>query len=131
MTGWALRTPGPGRPQRSEEHTSELQSPCISYAVFCLKKKIRLGQFIAPDMVAVRLTQPFPFVVVGSPDYLQRCGRPERVEDLREHACLRLRRSNGALAPWAFIDGDRRIEAVVSGPLIASDYPTLLGAARR
>src|SRR5205807_6312667 len=25
---------------RSEEHTSELQSPCISYAVFCLKKKI-------------------------------------------------------------------------------------------
>src|SRR5256885_6296734 len=26
-------------PSRSEEHTSELQSPCISYAVFCLKKK--------------------------------------------------------------------------------------------
>ena len=24
---------------RSEEHTSELQSPCNSYAVFCLKKK--------------------------------------------------------------------------------------------
>src|SRR2546426_2421307 len=24
--------------KRSEEHTSELQSPCISYAVFCLKK---------------------------------------------------------------------------------------------
>src|SRR5205807_2774579 len=27
---------------RSEEHTSELQSPCISYAVFCLKKKKKL-----------------------------------------------------------------------------------------
>ena len=28
------------REARSEEHTSELQSPCeISYAVFCLKKK--------------------------------------------------------------------------------------------
>src|SRR5574337_1332062 len=26
---------------RSEEHTSELQSPLISYAVFCLKKKNR------------------------------------------------------------------------------------------
>ena len=36
---------------------------------------IRLGQFIAPDMVAVRLTPPFPFVVVGSPDYLARDGR--------------------------------------------------------
>ena len=38
---------------------------------------IRLGQFIAPDMVAVRLTPPFPFVVVGSPDYL-RARRPSR-----------------------------------------------------
>ena len=28
---------------------------------------IRLGQFIAADMVTVRLTPPFPFVVVGSP----------------------------------------------------------------
>ena len=33
---------------------------------------IRLGQFIAADMVAVRLTPPFPLAVVGSPDYLRR-----------------------------------------------------------
>ena len=44
---------------------------------------IRLGQFIAADMVAVRLTPPFPFVVVGSPDYLRRRKRPERIDDLR------------------------------------------------
>jgi DNA-binding transcriptional LysR family regulator len=54
---------------------------------------IRLGQFIAPDMIVVRLTLPFPFVVVGSPDYLRRRKRPERIDDLREHACLRMRRS--------------------------------------
>src|SRR5205807_5223236 len=28
------------REVRSEEHTSELQSPCISYAVLCLKEKM-------------------------------------------------------------------------------------------
>src|SRR5215470_7358168 len=56
---------------------------------------IRLGQFIAADMVAVRLTPPFPLVVVGSPDYLARHGRPERVDELRHHACLRMRHSNG------------------------------------
>src|SRR5215475_258751 len=39
---------------------------------------IRLGQFIAPDMVALRLTPPFSFVVVGSPDYLRRHKRPQR-----------------------------------------------------
>ena len=92
---------------------------------------IRFGQFIAPDMVAVRLTPPFPFVVVGSPDYLASHGRPERVDDLRNHACLRLRRSNGAIALWSFVDGNETIEAAVSGPLIAHDYPTLLGAAIR
>lgn len=92
---------------------------------------IRLGQFIAADMVAVRLTPPFSFVVVGSPDYLERRGRPEKVEDLRHHACLRLRRSNGAIAPWSFMDGNATVEASVSGPLIAHDYPTLLGAATK
>ena len=90
---------------------------------------IRLGQFIAPDMVAVRLTPSFSFVVVGSPDYLERHGYPENVDDLRHHACLRLRRSNGAIAPWSFVDGNGAIEAMVSGPLIAHDYPTLIGAA--
>ncbi|MDB5709564.1 MAG: transcriptional regulator, LysR family [Sphingomonas bacterium] len=90
---------------------------------------IRFGQFIAPDMVAVRLTPPFPFTVVASPDYLTRHGRPKRIEDLRDHACLRLRRSNGAIAHWAFADGNERIDVAVSGPLIAHDYPTLLGAA--
>src|SRR5215471_16500697 len=39
---------------------------------------IRLGQFIAADMVAVRLTKPLPLIIVGSPAYLARSGRPER-----------------------------------------------------
>jgi len=90
---------------------------------------IRLGQFIAADMVVVRLTPPFPFVVVGSPDYLRDRKRVERIDDLRQHACLRIRRSNGSIAPWPFVDGNRTVEAIVSGPLIAHDYPTLLGAA--
>ncbi len=90
---------------------------------------IRLGEFIAPDMIVVRMTPPFPFVVVGSPDYLRRRKRPERIDDLRQHACLRLRRSDRSLAPWRFVDGNRAVEAVVSGPVIAHDYTTLLGAA--
>jgi DNA-binding transcriptional LysR family regulator len=90
---------------------------------------IRLGQSITPDMIVVRLTPPLPFVVVGSPDYLRLRKRPERIDDLRQHACLRMRRSNGSIAPWPFVEGNKAIEAIVSGPLIAHDYPTLLGAA--
>jgi DNA-binding transcriptional LysR family regulator len=90
---------------------------------------VRMGQFIAADMVAVRLTQPFRFVVVGSPAYFARGNRPERPDDLRQHACLRLRRSNGALALWSLNDKGRAIEIAVSGPLIVNDFPTMLGAA--
>src|SRR3984885_12641116 len=90
---------------------------------------IRLGQFIAADMFAVRLTPPFPFVVVGSPDYLRRRKRPERIDDLRQHACLRMRRSNGSIAAWSFLNGNKAIELIVSGPFIAGDFPALLGAA--
>jgi len=95
---------------------------------------IRFGQYIAADMVAVRLTPSFPLAVVGSPDYLRRKGRPERIDDLRQHACIRIRRSNGAIAPWSFVSdngvGDSRpIEAVVAGSLIVHDFSAMLGAA--
>jgi len=90
---------------------------------------IRLGEFIAADMVAVRLSRPFRLIIVGSPAYLARRGRPKHPDDLRGHACLRFRRSNGALAPWSLNDGGRAVEIAVAGPLIANDFPTLAGAA--
>jgi DNA-binding transcriptional LysR family regulator len=90
---------------------------------------VRMGQFIAADMIAVRLTRPFRFIIVGSPAYFDRSERPKRPDDLRQHACLRLRRSNGALALWSLNDNGRAIEIAVSGPLIANDFPTMLGAA--
>jgi DNA-binding transcriptional LysR family regulator len=90
---------------------------------------IRFGQFIEADMVAVRLTPPFRFIVAGSPAYLARTAPPQSPDDLSQHACLRLRRSSGALAPWSFDDDGRPIEVAVSGPFIANDFPTMLGAA--
>src|SRR5258708_9152438 len=65
---------------------------------------VRLGQFIAADMVALRLVPPFPFLVARSPHYLRRHQRPESIDDLRQHACLRMRRTNGSIAPWPFVN---------------------------
>jgi DNA-binding transcriptional LysR family regulator len=90
---------------------------------------IRLGQFIEADMIAVRLTPSQPLTVVGSPDYLRRRQRPELIDDLRRHACLRMRRSNGSIAPWSFVNSNEAVEVIVSGPFIANDVPTMLGAA--
>ena len=90
---------------------------------------VRQGHLVALDMVAVPITPPFRLIVVGSPAYFAERSRPRHPNDLRQHACLRWRQSNGALALWSFNDNDQTIEIAVSGPLIASDFPTVLGAA--
>jgi DNA-binding transcriptional LysR family regulator len=89
---------------------------------------IRMGQFIDGDMVAVPLSPPFRFIVVGSPDYFAHHPKPGHPDDLRQHACLRLRRSDGGLAPWSFVDNGA-VDIAVAGPFIANDYPTILSAA--
>jgi DNA-binding transcriptional LysR family regulator len=90
---------------------------------------IRMGEFIAADMVAVRLTPPLRLIVVGSPDYFARCGRPRTPSDLANHSCVRTRRSNGAVANWRMRGTREPLELAVSGTLIVNDVPTQLAAA--
>jgi DNA-binding transcriptional LysR family regulator len=90
---------------------------------------MRMGQYIANDMIAMRLTPPIKMVVVASPDYLSRRGTPLKLEDLQRHSCLRLRRTAGGASPWRFAVKSGPLEVVTHGPLIAGDFPTLLDAA--
>lgn len=90
---------------------------------------MRMGQLIARDMVALRLTAPVRMVAVASPDYLRRRGVPTRPEDLQAHDCLRSRRTSGGALPWRLVEGGKPLEVLVRGPLIAGDFPTLLDAA--
>ncbi len=82
---------------------------------------IRLGEFLQADMVAVRLTAPFRFVVAGTPAYFEKHGRPERPSDLRRMPCVRFRQVRGTIPNWSFVDGNRPIEVAVSGPVIVND----------
>lgn len=91
---------------------------------------IRLGEFLEADMVAVRLTPPFRFVVVATPSLLARHGRPERPADLRRLPCLRMRHSRGSIAHWQFQDGNRALEVAVSGPVIVNDLGAALAVVR-
>jgi DNA-binding transcriptional LysR family regulator len=91
---------------------------------------IRMGQFIDADMTAIRLVKPFRLTIVAAPDYLAEAGTPKVPKDLAQHAALRIRRSSGAIAPWPLVVKGKPLEVVVSGPLIANDYPTLLHSAR-
>jgi len=62
---------------------------------------VRLTEAIERDMVQLRLTDAFRFVVVGAPDYFARNGKPQRPEDLLRHECITFRsKSTGALYAW-------------------------------
>jgi len=83
---------------------------------------VRLSESIQRDMVQVRLTDPFRFVVVGAPDYLARHGTPERPEDLIGHECITFRsQTTGALYAWEFERGRRNWRVPVRGGVVTSD----------
>jgi DNA-binding transcriptional LysR family regulator len=91
---------------------------------------IRLGEFVAQDMVSVRLSPPTRTVVVASPDYLQRHGTPERPEDLMRHQCINYRQATrGGLYRWEFQRGGEEFEIAVSGRLIVNEAELLVRAA--
>lgn len=91
---------------------------------------VRMGESLDADVVAVRLTGPFRFVVAGAPSYFARHGRPETPEALREHRCVRFRLATGALLPWTFEKGNREFDIPVTGPVIVNDWSAALVALR-
>lgn len=64
---------------------------------------IRLGERLARDVVAVPLGDKVRAVVIGSPAYFARHGRPQHPRELEQHACVRYRYvGSGAIYRWEF-----------------------------
>jgi DNA-binding transcriptional LysR family regulator len=83
---------------------------------------VRLTESIQRDMVQVRLTDPFRFVVVGAPAYLKRHGAPERPEDLLRHDCITYRsHTTGALYAWELERGRKSYRVPVRGGFVTND----------
>lgn len=83
---------------------------------------IRMSEYVERDMVGVRLTDPFRFVVVGTPGYLEKHGTPLRPEDLLQHDCFTFRSdTTGALYAWELERGRRTWRVPVRGGLVAND----------
>lgn len=83
---------------------------------------VRLSEAIERDMIQVRLTDSFRFVVVGAPSYLEQRGSLERPEDLLRHECITFRfRTTGALYAWELERGRRNWRVPVRGGVVSSD----------
>lgn len=89
---------------------------------------VRIGEFIDQDMLTVRVSQPFSWIVVGAPSYFAAHGRPATPDDLANHTCLRFRLpETGDLYRWEF---EREGVAVTIDPpgQMTSDDSALLRA---
>jgi DNA-binding transcriptional LysR family regulator len=92
---------------------------------------IRLGHFIQADMIAVRLTPPEPFVVVGAPAFFARYGRPGQPQDLQNFRCILLRQSARVVDRWQFSVEGQPVTIGIGGPLIVDDVEACVRAALR
>jgi DNA-binding transcriptional LysR family regulator len=86
---------------------------------------VRYGEHLAQDMVAIPLSGPQSYVVVASPAYVARRGRPKHPKDLLDHDSmistnmgLAMRAALDGVGIWATLDGYVH-DAVKSGALVS------------
>jgi DNA-binding transcriptional LysR family regulator len=81
---------------------------------------VQLGEFIQRDMIAVRVTKEMRLAVVGSPGYFKSNPIPRNPQDLKDHACIGFRFSNG-LYRWEFEKGRKALTVSPQGPASFDD----------
>lgn len=83
---------------------------------------IRLGEMIAADMVAVRMTPPFRAIMVAAPEYLVASGVPRDPFDLPRFNCIGFRLlASGAIYEWDLAHDGRDISLPVKGSVRVTD----------
>jgi DNA-binding transcriptional LysR family regulator len=85
---------------------------------------VQLGEFIQRDMIAIRVTGELRLAVVGSPGYFKSNRIPRHPQDLKDHACIGFRFSNG-LYRWEFQKGRKAVTVAPHGP-VSFDDPELV-----
>lgn len=91
---------------------------------------VRLGEYIARDMIAVRIGPDVRMAVVGAPGYFSTRLPPKKPQDLTEHDCINMRLpTHGGLLPWDFKKGSREVNVRVEGTLIFNGFRQIVDAA--
>lgn len=89
---------------------------------------VRLGEALPQDMIAVRFGGTVRFLAVASPAYLAGHNVPLAPDDLKDHACIRVRLPSGKLYRWEFEKHGQQLTVDVPGPLTL-DHPGMMAEA--
>ncbi|WP_339948037.1 LysR substrate-binding domain-containing protein [uncultured Albimonas sp.] len=90
---------------------------------------VRAADLVPAEMIATPLGRPLRHAVVASPAYLEGRTPPRIPEDLRSHACIRVRLPNGALYRWTFEKAGESVQVEVRGPITVDEAGLARGAA--
>ena len=91
---------------------------------------VRDSDILAKDMVAIKLFGPIRFVIVGSPKYFNKNGRPKHPQDLLSHNCLRVRVNDDWIYDkWEFEQKGKAFQVHIKGSMILNDTVQALNAA--
>lgn len=91
---------------------------------------VRIGDQIAKDMIAVRISPDFRMGVAASPAYFANRPKPQTPQDLTSHNCGNLRMAtHGGLYAWEFVHNGKALNVQVSGQIIFNTSAQLLNAA--
>jgi len=91
---------------------------------------VRLGDEIAKDMIAVRISADQRIAVVGAPQYFAGKTPPRTPQELAVHNCINLRLpTHGGLMVWDFRKGRREVKLRVTGQWIYNSITPIVRAA--
>jgi DNA-binding transcriptional LysR family regulator len=90
---------------------------------------IHFGEYIAQDMVAVRVSPDIQHAIVGAPSYFQSHPRPAAPRDLLNHRCVNFRHRGESIYKWELDKGDESMAIAVSGSLVLDDEDLVIQAA--
>jgi DNA-binding transcriptional LysR family regulator len=90
---------------------------------------IHFGEYIAQDMVAVRVSPDIRHAIVGAPSYFTSHATPESPRELLSHRCINFRHRGESVYKWELDKGDESVAIAVSGSLILDDEDLVMQAA--
>jgi len=93
---------------------------------------VRLGKAIDKDMIAVRLLPQARWVVVASPEYLNKAGRPACIEDLQQHDAILFRFPGSKTTyTWEFYQNGKTVRVRMPPKIVVDNHAAAVRLAKR
>jgi DNA-binding transcriptional LysR family regulator len=90
---------------------------------------IQFGEYLAQDMVAVRVSPDIRPAIVGAPAYFDAHPKPTSPRDVLQHQCIRFRHRGESVYRWEFDKGDQSLAIAVGGALLLDEVDLVVQAA--